>query len=290
MKQQSSNRLSDFKKSQNMHYVAKLGFGAFIVILSIFIFAPASVWSGSISEAFATDDRLVNGMIVSIVGDTPSRVELANLNNNRYLTGVAEDEDISLLSLQKDPTDVTVATYGEVEVYVSDINGDIKTGDFIGTSWLNGVGMRATDTTEQKVLGVALSDFSAENNRYETIEDIDTDDGLKSAQVGRIAVRILSQEVGPRTGNSSSDITTFVQQLAGRDVSVFRAVIATIVLISSLVVSGVFIVNSIRNSFISIGRNPLASSAIFSSLIQVSAVSVIVILIGAAISYALLVL
>ena len=69
-----------------------------------------------------------------------------------------------------------------------------------------------------------------------------------------------------------------------------KVMIGSLVFLSSLLVAGFFVTSSIRGSFVSIGRNPMASAVIYRNLAQVTAAAVVIILIGSALAYVILVI
>lgn len=254
------------------------------------MFVPIPIKAASVAEGYPTDNNLIEGTLVTISNDVPPKVELANLGNSQYLIGVVEGDGQSLLTLNKDGANILVATSGEVFVFVSDLSGEIRPGDFIGTSWISGVGMKAQRVTEQKLLGVALEPFGEDYHDAVAVEDIDTPSGERSARIGKIAVRLFEREVGPESESGVSALERLAFRLAGREVPFVRIVAAVGLFSISAIIAGVFLANAIRSSLISIGRNPLAHSSIFASLTQVSGVSIGLVLIGAAIAYMVLIL
>lgn len=215
-----------------------------------------------------------------------SDLQLSTLNNSNYLLGVVQAEGSGLIEFNKDGATVHVATNGVATAYVSDINGAIKKGDFIGPSWIDGVGMYVPEGNEHKVLGVALEDFDTTSAKE--YPDISTPSGNKTVKVGSLAVR-LSGPPSQQLTASQSGVSGFTAKLVGRQVSFTRAVAAFLIFGFTLAICAIFISSSIRNSFVSIGRNPMASKPIYRSLIEVSIVSMGIILVGTAAAYAVVV-
>ena len=58
----------------------------------------------------------------------------------------------------------------------------------------------------------------------------------------------------------------------------------------SLAVAAMFVVSSIKGSFVSIGRNPMASASIHKGMVRVAILAVTIIVTGAVVSYTVLVL
>lgn len=265
------------------------------VILTTYVLFTVLVWplpagGASIAEGYPAENNIVEGALVSLSDDTPPKVQLAHLNNGEYLIGVIENSGQSLLTLNKTGAKVIVATSGEVVAFVSNLGGDIKPGDFIGPSWINGVGMRAEAVSEQKLVGVALRGFDADSPNTVSVPDVETDGGKQTAIIGKIPVKLFDKELGPEGVPQPTALEQIVTKLVGRPVSFARTVAASALFIISVVIAGVFLANAIRSSLISIGRNPLSHSPIFNTLTQIAGVAIGLVLIGAAVAYVILII
>lgn len=263
-------------------------------ILSVFCFFCISIVivgsSGavSLSEQFINNDSFTEGLIVSLDKENPDKIVLSDLTNSNYLLGVVAEDGVSSVTFAKDGSDTNVALDGVVSVLVSDENGVISKGDFISASWLQGVGMKSDEISNQKLVGVALEDFDAEKSL--TYGDIDTPTGTQSVQVSSIQVQLFDKE-GPIVDSANTEgVEGVFEKIVGKRISFTKVLAGSLILIVSISIAGVFIASAIRGSFVSIGRNPLASTSIYKSLIHVSGLSVLVILIGAALSYVVLVI
>ncbi len=255
-----------------------------------FIFASqASVLAGIVGEEFVVSDNLQNGLIVSIDPEEPDSIRLASLSSGKYSLGIINDSLSNAITFTKDNASLSVALSGEVAVYVSDANGDIKKGDFIGVSWLEGVGMRALDNQDQKLIGVALEDYNPDDSSQ--YGSIDTADGSKDVSVDAIQVRLFSKEgsVDAIGASQSSGIENFANSVAGKNVNPIRVLAGSLIFVMGVALAGFFSFSSVRASFISVGRNPMASASIYRNLVQVSMISVAALVIGATLSYVVLV-
>ena len=277
------------RKSDPLNFKGQNLFKAFglFVVLWFFICSPTA-FASTITEDFNADAEYPKGSIVSIKRGEPGDIELSNLNNSEYLLGVVADDSLSSISFRKQSADVSVALLGEVDVLVSDANGDVVRGDFIGASWLEGVAMRAIDDKKQKLLGVAqenLADVKTQN-----YGDIDTENGNREANVGFITVRLFDKESPLSSASENSAVQGVLSSVVGKDVSITRAVISSILFSISLIVAAMFITSSVKGSFISIGRNPMASASIHKGMVRVAVLSVVIIITGTVVAYAVLAL
>jgi len=265
--------------------------GSLLLLFLVFYSAGGVLaQSSTIGEEFLSTDTFRVGSIVSLQKDNPREIVLTSLSNNEYTLGVVNNSGDNLITYSRDDSEVTVSLSGEVQVFVTDANGEIKKGDFIGASWLEGVGMKADTSDRQRLLGVALEDFDSENSAKD-YGLIQTPDGDKQVKVDTILIRFFDKETsGVTTATDVSNLEGFIRSIAGREVSLAKAVTVSLIFLTSIVVSGMFVSSSIRGSFVSLGRNPRAGTAIYKSLLHVSTVSIVVILIGTTLSYVVLVL
>jgi hypothetical protein len=253
-----------------------------------FIF-PSQGSASTIGEDFKSAvNENSKGLIVSIDKNNPSSIELGSTANNSYLLGVISEEANNGIVYSKADSNVVVSISGDVEVYVSDVNGEIKSGDFVSTSWLEGVGMKILDDKNQKILGVALEDYNPEN--AVSYGEILTPNGSKSVGVSTIRIRLLDKEAISNAIYESKDgLERYIENMVGNEVSLFRIISGLTIFFACLLVAALFVYSSIRGSFVSIGRNPMASNSIYSNLIHVTTGSVTIILIGALLTYIILV-
>jgi len=260
----------------------------FFCVASMFIlFLHTDVVYGvSIGEEYSQQNVFVDGVLVSIKSDDTESIEASNLNNDKYVIGVTQGIDSNLVTITKDYNSKPVAISGEVSALASDINGEIKKGDLLSASWIDGVVMKVQDGSGARIVGIALEDFNLSGSR--TYAELDMPTGtVAKTNVNYIEIRLSGGEVfaTQNTLGASGTSSGFVDKLAGKDVPIYRLATGLFVFIASIVVAGLFIFSSIKGSFISFGRNPLASNSIYLGLIQISTISVAFLSVGAALAY-----
>ena len=261
-----------------------------LVCLSFFLMSilfTGVVFASTVSESFKSQDNYQVGTIVSYNPADNNEISLSSLNNREYLLGVVTEASDSGVSFVKDNSSIYVALSGEVDVYVSNVNGSIKTGDLIGPSWLEGIGMRSDDIDRTKLLGVARENLDFKNAKE--YGEIETSSGKKTVKVASVKVRLFDREGINDNLSNKTGIEKIMTILAGKDVSIFRIIVVSFVFIVSLVVSSVFIYSAIKGGFISIGRNPMASTSIHKGMLHISITSISIILMGTILSYVILV-
>lgn len=229
--------------------------------------------SSTIAQGFQADSKsseIVAGSLVSIKTGSTKKVELATTASAPQLVGVVDENP--LVAITGDKTELQVVLSGTTNTLVSDINGPIKAGDKITASPIAGVGMVARTSTQ--IVGTAQS--SLKGGKSQTLSD--QSNKQHTIHVGRIPIQVgiaYYQEPG------SNFLPPFIQNLAnsiaGRPVSVIRALLATILLLLSFLVASVLVYAAVRSAMTSLGRNPLAARVIRRGLYQASGAAIIVV-------------
>lgn len=218
----------------------------------------------AISQGFQGSGNIVPGAIVSLKSGSTNQVENASAATATSLIGVVGKSTLVALSQANDQVQIIVT--GSAFTFVSDINGAIHAGDKITASPIAGVGMKAT--TDTQIIGTAQEPFQANQAASQTITDAS---GTKhTVHVGQIRVGV---NVSFYAAPTSKFLPPFVQNLAnsvaGKQVSLVRVGIACALLLLALISMVVLLYTSIRAGILSIGRNPLAASAIRKGLVEV---------------------
>lgn len=222
----------------------------------------------TISQGYSTKEKLPKGSIVSLENNTTDSVVATTTKNANSLIGVVIDDSSSLLSLSNGQEAQTqVATGGTIPVLVSNINGEIAQGDQITASPIKGVGMKATSNI--KVVGIAQGDLSGSSET--TYKDGKGAD--KKIRIGQIPVLINVSYFfkEPEKTLIPSSIQNVANSLAGKNVSPLPIIVSAAIFLITLIVVAAIVYSIIRSSIISVGRNPMAQSAVYRNVIQLSA-------------------
>lgn len=252
------------------------------------IFATsASAMAGTLSETFFAGETLPRGAVVALSSQFEDTVIAASASETKQVLGVVNADNESSISIRKKDGAVDVALAGNVFTLVSDINGSINQGDTVVVSWIEGVAMRA-DGEGYAAIGIAQEDFDPTSATEYGM--VDTPEGERSARVDSIVVRLLDRSAAEADKEERNGIAATVSLAVGKNVSFLRIVIATGIFVATLVVSGAFVSSSLRGGFISIGRNPMASSSIQQSMIRVATLAALALVIGTTLAYVVMVL
>lgn len=241
---------------------------AFLLLLPITTFAVPPI-----SQGFATKDGLELGTLVSLITDSADTVEAANTDNTNNLLGIVISTQTSSIALGSgDVNEVQVATGGSVTALVSDINGEVKQGDQITASPIAGVGMKVSSNA--KVIGIAQADMT-----ITTEQKIESDGTNQTVKLGSVPllINVSYHYQTPEKTLIPASIQNIANAVAGREANPLPIILSGIIFIVMLIVVMVIVFSMIRNSIISVGRNPLSQSAVYRDVIQLSAVIIIII-------------
>lgn len=185
----------------------------------------------------------------------PEIYRLAKLGDTDIVGVVVRDP---LLLLDVIENGVPIAENGEVLVNVATLNGAITAGDLITVSVIPGKGMKARDG--DLVVGIAKEDFSSDD------AIIMMDHNGEEVSIGTIPVQ-LNVGFGNllpviTKGNTNNLVNTGLITSNGRVLDILKYTMALLVAVGSLYVSFRGFGVNIKNSIVSIGRNPLAKTSI----------------------------
>ena len=265
---------SSFRKFGTIWFLSLVVASIVTLFSAIYVRAESTA---AISQGFKTSEaNLAAGALVSLTSGSPNTIQLANSDRVNQLIGVIGDKP--LIELSNSDKEAQVVISGTTLTLVSDINGDVKTGDKITASPISGVGMKAN--VSSLVVGTAQSDLNSATTTQKTVND--KKGQPQSVKIGSIPVQVnVTYYVAPEDKNAF--LPPFIQSLAnavaGKEVSPLRVLISTLVLIFGFVSIAVLLYSSIRSSIISIGRNPLSEGAVRKSLFEVGATSLGILLV-----------
>lgn len=258
-------------------------FGA--VVLSVVMSGTAIA---SLSQGFSTATPIATGSLVALDAKSSGSVVISDTNNAARLFGVVVPPSSASISLSGGGNgQVQVVTTGSAQVLVSTAGGDIRVGDYISVSPIAGVGQKVGPSSS-RVVGTAAADFNGSGEGV-TRRTIDDGTGKKEVSIGQIPVVIAVSSYTATDGIQSYAIPNWLQNLsntlAGKAVSPVRIIIAGLLLIVSVISISVLLYSAVRNSIISIGRNPLSRSGVLQGMLTVGFVAVIILSVTAVAMY-----
>lgn len=251
-----------------------------LIIASTFVGVSASAIARGYSTA---DPDLKPGMVAALSadGDTSS-VERASPDNSSRVVGVVTTLEDTFLSVKDNSNPVLVVDSGEVDVFVSNINGDIQKGDSLVLSQFRGIAQKASPDTRALVLGVVIDSVTGVTG-YQYTEG----GQVRQTQVGKVRLNLKYQATAGVVANDSS-LDKLGRLVTGREVNELRLVIAMVVFFLVLIAEGGLLYGAISGAMTAIGRNPLARKNIRGEVVRVIGAALVVLAIGLGAVYAIL--
>lgn len=255
------------------------------LVMSVLYGLPA--WA-TLSQGFGAAQTFPAGSLV-VLNSGSGKVELANLNNSDQLFGVVVPWALS--SNAPPAGQVQVATTGVADALVTNAAGAIHVGDYLTASPIAGVAELA-GTQNVRVIGTAQADFNGKEAGV-VQQALSSGGQRRQVAIGQIPVSINTANYAPNAGGRAAyAVPNWLQSTAnataGKAVSPLKVLVAVLVLILALLCITVLLYSSIRNSLISIGRNPLSKNSILRGLAQVVGIAVAILIASAAAVYVIL--
>lgn len=252
-------------------------------------FMPLGVALASLSQGFATTSPIAVGSLVALDSKSSGTVDIATLNNMNQLFGVVVAPSSASLSLSGVGSgQVQVATSGTADVLVSTGGGAIHVGDYIMVSAVAGVGQKVGDQTA-RVIGIAQADFSGTGPGTTSTTITDSSGHKTQVEIGQIPIAINLSTYTSTAGKQNYVVPDWLQNLsntiAGKGVSPIRVILAALILLAALSSVTVLLYSAVRNSIISIGRNPLSHTSVLRGLLEVVGVAAIIMAVAAGAMY-----
>lgn len=280
---------------QTNSLIIKLGFLAAGVAALFYVALPALAadYGGGNVKGYAADTPIDYGTVVELTGESADRVKVATQPEMQNMFGVVIDP-VQLAVRVANPeieNETYVAVSGTYNTLVSTQGGVIEKGDHLTMSSINGILMKA-GTEEPTVFGRAGVGFDGKGIILGTSQIQDTNgNALETVQLGSIPVTIDIKN-NPNEQSTKTKVPDFLEQvgqaIAEREVSSFRIYLSMAIAAVSLIISLIVLYSGVRNSIISIGRNPMSKKSIFWALIEIILTAILILIIGLFAVYLLL--
>lgn len=236
----------------------------------------------AVTQGYGSDQTLQRGMLVQLKESDATKVEAVKQEIADKTFGVVVDANDAPVTLSSDGKKVFIATAGKFDVLVSTQNGEIKAGDYIAVSAVDGIGMKAGDK-ESVAVGRALSDFDGKSNAISSLDVKSSDGSSKKVNIGRVSAD-MSVSKNPLFKATEPNLPEVLRKaseaIAGKPVNAVRVYIALFVFMISAITAGTLMFSGVRSAIISIGRNPLGKKAIVRGMFQVIITGMIIFITG----------
>ena len=258
------------------------------------VFAAATYGGGSVT-GYAAEAAMDNGTIVQLTGKDSNKVKVATQKELQNMFGVSVDRNQLTVTLSSGnlQNETFVAVSGTYNVLVSTQGGPINIGDYVTLSSVDGVAMKAGTLDQQgTVFGRAQAKFDGKGVTLgqTTLKDTTGKEASK-VQLGSIPVTIDIRR-NPNDKSTKTDLPEFLQRIgkaiAEKEVSPIRIYLSLGITAVSLIASIAVLYSGVRNSIVSIGRNPMSKKSIFRALLEIILTSILILVIGLFAVYLLL--
>lgn len=254
--------------------------------------AAETTYGGGSVASYAAENAIENGTIVILTGKDSNEVRVATQKDVENMFGVTVDRSQLPLAITHEAikNETFVAVSGTYNVLVTNQAGSIASGDYLTLSSINGTAMRVDDE-EVTVFGRANGSFNDSSVVLGTTTLKDSNGGEKTVKIGSIPVTI---DIKTNPNHKSTDVNApdFLKRVgeavADKEVSPIRIYISVAIAVISLIAAIVVVYAGVRNSVISIGRNPMSKKSIFRALLEVILTALLIVIVGLFAVYLLL--
>jgi hypothetical protein len=262
-----------------------------LVLAAIFtaLSLTSAVYATSFTQGYVSTSGLSVGTIVSLSKEGSNNIEPTTAENDKRTLGVVANAEGAIIDLQPQGSNIRVAINGDAKVLVSNSGGDIKKGDYLVISPLAGIAEKDNNASKaSKYVGVAQESFTDSSSGAKKTNVQLNNGQQKEVAIGTITANIILSERSPSSNETSSWLAVIGERVTGRQVSPLRVLASSVVVISVLTLTGWILNASIRGSFVSLGRNPLAKSSIVTNLMRVAVIALAIFGIGMVAAYLIL--
>lgn len=254
--------------------------------------AAETTYGGGSVASYAADTPIDNGTIVVLTGKDSNQVRVATQKDVANMFGVTVDRTQLPLTVTNESikNETFVAVSGTYNVLVTNQAGSIASGDYLTLSSINGTAMRVGEE-EVTVFGRANSSFNDSSVVLGMTTLKDSNGGEKTVKIGSIPVTI---DIKTNPNHKSTDVNApdFLKRvgeaIADKEVNPIRIYISVAIAVISLIAAIVVVYAGVRNSVISIGRNPMSKKSIFRALLEVILTALLIVIVGLFAVYLLL--
>ncbi len=274
-----------------MEWLTRISSRIGIVTLVLLAISSFMISRPLIAHAQLNMSSIARTYIIS--GNTPVSGDLISFDKNTqifHLSHRANDPNLfgvtiknPVVVLRKNDGGIPIVETGEAIVNVTTINGPIHAGDYITTSSIPGKGQKMT-ISKSVVLGTALDSFFGAST---------TPTDTKTQTVYEGSIRVLIS-IGPKVLTSTApsspvfSVVNSVTDISSVTSKILKYLLAAVITIGTIAIAFRNFGASLKDSILSVGRNPLARSSIQSMVVLNTILIILVSAAGLFIGFAVL--
>ncbi len=256
---------------------------AFLMLAGLMVASTNyQILAQAVTQGYGSEQTLQRGMLVRLKENDATKVEAVKQGTSEKSYGVVVDANDAPVTLSADGKKVFVATNGHYDILVDTQNGEVKAGDYLAVSAIDGIGMKAGDK-EPIVVGRALADFDGKSGVISSNQVKRSDGSTQTVNIGRVQADLniaRNPNLKSPDANLPEVLRKAAEAVAGKPVNAVRVYVALFVFMVATIVSGVLLYGGVRSAIISIGRNPLGKKSIMRGMFQVIITGITVFIIG----------
>lgn len=229
------------------------------------------LFAQAVTQGYGAEQVMQRGMLVQLKKGDTTKVEVVKQDTADQMYGVVVNANDAPVTLSSDGKKVFVATAGHYDVLVNTQNGEVKAGDYLTVSAIDGIGMKASDK-EPVVVGRALSGFDGKSNVIGSSQVKDSKGGTQSISFGRVQADITVAKnplLKAEEPNLPSVLKKASEAIAGKPVNPVKVYIGVFIFLVSTLIASSLMYGGVRSAIISIGRNPLSKKSIIKGMFQI---------------------
>ena len=247
-----------------------------VLVCVVTVSASVLAVSAEYTQSYVAEQKMSFGTLVSLEKGSESRVVIATASNAPNFIGVSVNGSDSTVAINKNTDQTQVAVSGKTIALVSNINGDIKKGDLLTVSTIDGVASKALNN--ENIIGASEADFDITATKN-TATNINTTDGKnQKAVVGPAQVNLFRVQ---KNTYSTTGLVGWIERVSGKPVSVLKLAMVSLISLAVLACIIAMSYSAIRNTVVQASRNPLARPVIVEVLVRVLLIVLITAVIGA---------
>lgn len=209
----------------------------------------------------------------SVLSNSENGAILSNTPYDPQVLGIVSRDAAIAISTNNTTNTVPVIANGTVYVLVSSQQGNIKNGDYLTTSTIPGVAVKAVDSGY--VLGTALEGYSSSNP--------------KDSQEIAVDLNLHYFNTKPTLLGSLTDILKFAFLPTQNSPSpIYKYIVAAVVVLASFVLAFMTFGRTAAKGVEALGRNPAASRIIHLGIIFNVMIVVVIVLAGLTVAFMIL--
>ncbi len=244
--------------------VSLVGLVSIIIIIVINLILTTTYAQSDIAGVYDISDKdAKDGDLMTF--DPDNGIIRAGAPYSSHLFGILKDNPLAVYR-RVDNSGKPIVRSGMINVNVTTLNGPIKSGDYITSSDIAGMGMKATDSGY--AIGIANGSFDEKSGNSTAYQGKTIRSGTVPVTIGLVFADISA--AGGQPGSSilnqaGNSLIKNIQTPQGFD-RLMKFILAGLIMLIAIIFAFITLIRAIPKAIEAVGRNPLAKKSINLSL------------------------